>query len=182
MLAQKSSAEIHGIEIEPTCFSQLEYNIAKSPFTEKCIAINGDVRTNHFKDKYEIIVSNPPFFDGQLAAGEIKKDMAKHSTHLDLSSLFNVVDGILMDDGKFCILLPFYRLHEAVETGMAYGLHCCEVLNIRHTVNHEFFRSILLFEKTAPEICKQQELIIRNADGEYSDEFSVLLKDYYLHL
>jgi tRNA1(Val) A37 N6-methylase TrmN6 len=45
------------------------------------------------------IISNPPFFEGQLVAGDVKKDLAKHSTSLGLSELFNLVEKNIEYEG-----------------------------------------------------------------------------------
>jgi len=182
MLAQKSNAVIHGIEIEPSCYSQLIENINQSPWPDKCFAKQGDVRSFHFANKYDFIISNPPFFEGQLVAGDIKKDLAKHSTSLGLSELFKVVEKILSPHGSFGILLPYSRTEEAVLIAADSGLFCSEKLFIKQTPEHSFFRTIMTFERKDPGSCIQQEFSIRDEKNEYSPEFTTLLKDFYLNL
>src|SRR4051812_24083842 len=62
MLAQNSSAIIDGIEIEPGCYRQLSTNVTSSPWADRLHAIENDVRQFQFKEKYDFIISNPPFF------------------------------------------------------------------------------------------------------------------------
>jgi len=182
MLAQKTSSIIHGIEIEPSCFSQLVENINQSPWPEKCFAKQGDVRSFPFTNQYDFIISNPPFFEGQLVAGDIKKDLAKHSTSLSLSELFNVVKKILNPQGSFGILLPYSRTEEATTSAAEFGLFCTEKLFIKQTTGHTFFRTIMTFEKKNSGTSVQHEFPIRDEKNEYSPEFTTLLKEYYLHL
>ncbi len=85
MLAQKIKGSIKGIEIDPDCYKQLMENISKSPWKEKCSAVLGDIRTYHFNESFDFIISNPPFYENQLEAAEEKRNIAKHSTHLGLN-------------------------------------------------------------------------------------------------
>ena len=62
MLAQRSQAEIHGIEIDPTAYEQLKENTSQNDWQERLKVFAGDARSFHFPLKYDFIISNPPFF------------------------------------------------------------------------------------------------------------------------
>ncbi|MDR3715345.1 MAG: methyltransferase [Puia sp.] len=182
MLAQKSKGEIHGIELDLNAFKQMKENIAESNWKERVRAFPGDVRSFAFPGKYDFIITNPPFFEGDLNAGTKEKNLARHSTELTLSALLEVIDGNLGSAGSFGILLPYHRTQyfEGLATGRRF--HIREKLLVKQTPGHDFFRSILYFSRNREHFVPVTEMSIRNGSGEYTDEFRELLADYYLHL
>ncbi|MEO6683536.1 MAG: hypothetical protein ABIN48_12010, partial [Ginsengibacter sp.] len=54
-----------------------------------------------------------------------------------------------------------------------------EKVLVKQTPKHQHFRAMLLFGKENQEVINH-EIMIKNHDGVYSDEFIYLLKDYYL--
>jgi tRNA1Val (adenine37-N6)-methyltransferase len=182
MMAQKKSGIIKGIEIEPGCFRQSVENIAKSPWHDRCSALQGDVRAYPFMESFDFIISNPPFYENQLEAGEMKKDMAKHSSHLSLSDLFKTVNTLLTPQGKFGLLLPFSRREESLKIAGRFSFHCSHELSVKQTRQHDYFRVILQFERGKNIQPVKEDMVIRENDGSYSAAFTDLLKDYYLYL
>jgi tRNA1Val (adenine37-N6)-methyltransferase len=182
MLAQNIKVNIKGIEIDPDCYKQLMENISKSPWAENCSAVLGDARTHDFNESFDFIISNPPFYENHLEADEEKRNIAKHSTHLGLTDLFNVVNTLLTQQGKFGVLLPFSRKEESIKIAGKFSLFCAEELKIRQTIDHDNFRVILQFERDKLQSLKTTDLTIRKDDGNYSHLFTELLKDYYLYL
>jgi tRNA1Val (adenine37-N6)-methyltransferase len=182
MLAQKKSGIIKGIEIEPGCFRQSLENIANSPWHDRCSVLHGDVRVYPFMESFDFIISNPPFYENQLEAGEIKKDMAKHSSHLNLSDLFKTVNTLLTPRGKFGLLLPYSRREESLKMAERFSLHCSHELHIKQTRQHDYFRVILQFEREKDQQKGKGDMVIRENDGSYTSFFTDLLKDYYLYL
>ena len=182
MLAQKNRGSIKGIEIEPDCYFQSLENISKSPWPEKCSVVLGDVRTYPFNESFDLIISNPPFYENQLEAEEEKRNMAKHSTHLALTELFYAVNTLISQHGKFGLLLPYSRIEESIKIAEKSSLYCTEKLRIKQTAHHDYFRVILQFERDGIQVPKTIDLTIREDDGNYSHFFTELLKDYYLYL
>jgi tRNA1Val (adenine37-N6)-methyltransferase len=62
MLAQKHKGGIMGIELELDAFRQLKDNIEKSPWRQLLKVFPGDVRSFFFPGKFDLIISNPPFY------------------------------------------------------------------------------------------------------------------------
>jgi tRNA1Val (adenine37-N6)-methyltransferase len=182
MLAQKTRGSIKGIEIEADCYHQSLENISKSPWPENCSVVLGDVRAYPFKETFDLIISNPPFYENQLEADDEKRNIAKHSALLGLTELFDAVNGLLTQHGKFGMLLPYSRMEESLKIAEKSSLNCTEELKIKQTPHHDYFRVILQFERDRVQVPKTIDLTIRENDGNYSHFFTELLKDYYLYL
>lgn len=182
MLAQKSRADIHGIEIDLPSFKQLKENISHSKWKDKLKAFPGDARTYAFPGNYDFIISNPPFFENDLPSYDESEQVAKHSKLLTLEELLKVIDRNLSRDGSFGILLPFHRHQYFIDLCRQQGFWLSEQLLVRQTPGHDYFRSILHFKRHSDNFSPRHELVIQDEKAGYTPEFTELLKDYYLYL
>lgn len=182
MLAQRSQAEIHGIEIDPAAFKQLEENISQSPWKDRLKAWPGDVRNYALPAKYDFIITNPPFFENDLASSADNEQVAKHSKHLTLEELVKAIDANLEPGGAFGILLPWHRWEYFDKLATQQGFFLTEKLFVKQTPRHNHFRAILHYSRSHQHLVPTFDLTIQQADGSYTGEFTELLKDYYLYL
>jgi tRNA1Val (adenine37-N6)-methyltransferase len=183
MLAQKHKGEIEGIELDLDAYRQLQENIGNSPWPSMLRAYPGDVRSFSFVEKFDFIITNPPFYEGQLQAADTASNLARHSIGLTLEELLAVVNANLASDGAFGILLPFQRSEGfAAAARSAYGFSLREKLLVRQTPGHDFFRSILHFSRLTERTTTTAELTIQDERGAYTEDFVRLMKDYYLYL
>jgi len=181
MLAQKSNARFDCVEIENECFEQLKANINDSKWKNQCSIFNADIKNFNPEKKYDLIISNPPFYENQLNSASDKINLARHHSGLLLSDLFDVVERLLTEDGKFCMLLPAIRRNESIEKASALNFFPEYIVDVKQTNNHAIFRSMFCFTK----ISKQttfEEILIKEDDGNYSAAFAELLKEYYYSL
>lgn len=181
MLAQKTTALIDAVEIDKAAYDQASENIKRSPWKERLHVFNEDISLFSPGKKYDVIISNPPFFEGDLKSADANKNTAKHDTALTLQQLLSVVKVQLNEAGVFAVLLPYQRAAHCIETAEQIQLYCFQKTLAKQTAKHPYFRGLLFFsgqQKTMDE----EIIIIKNEDGSYSDRFAFLLKDYYLHL
>lgn len=181
MVAQKNNSSIDVVEIDAAAFEQAKQNFEQSPWKDRLNIFKADASQFYFPKKYDFIISNPPFFEGDLKSGNKKKDAAKHDTTLTLEQLLSVTGKLLSPHGIFAVLLPYQRSLHFIEIAVAANYFLNEQLVIQHTNIHPFFRIILVFGRQKT-IFASHELAIKNNDGTYTPEFIDLLKDYYLHL
>ncbi|RYZ46272.1 MAG: methyltransferase domain-containing protein [Sphingobacteriales bacterium] len=181
MLAQRSDAAIHGIEIEPGCYQQLQQNIGQSPWSARMQVFNDDARTYTFPLQYDFIISNPPFYEKDLSSIVEGRQLAMHSKQLNLEELVTVIVQNLSPTGSAGIMLPWHRSAEFTSLAAAHNLHLCEELRIKQTPKHDWFRFIGTYSHQKKTTIPQTDLIIKS-DQTYTPPFKTLLRDYYLHL
>lgn len=182
MLAQKLKATIDSLEIDSAAVEQMKENFQTSPWKNQLNAVYGDIRTFHEK-KYDIIITNPPFFENDLKGSHIGKTLAKHDTGLLLSELATSIANSLKPNGNFYVMVPCSRsLYLRNLLGQQH-LSVNEILNISHNSMHNPFRSIISGSNNneAKQVTVSDLLIFEN-ENKYSVKFSELLKDYYLNL
>jgi tRNA1Val (adenine37-N6)-methyltransferase len=182
MYAQRNPAAIiDAIEIDKAAAEQAEENFNASPWKEDLHIYNEDIL--HFKPgkKYDAIISNPPFFEGDLRSSDPNKNNAKHDTSLSLDQLLELIHFHLAPSGWFGVLLPYHRVEYFETLADQFGFYLSRKILVRQSSKHEFFRGILFFSKNkaTPVIA---EIVIKEDDGNYSAEFTALLKEYYLNL
>ena len=180
-VAQKSTTTIDALEIEEAAFEQARQNFDNSPWGERLNMLNRDALDFKSDKKYDCIISNPPFFEGDLRSDNKQKNAAKHDTTLTLEQLLRVIDEHLSPLGYFAVLLPYQRVDYFITIAAAANYCLQEKLLIRHTESHPFFRGILFFSFEATKTISNQ-LSIKDLKGNYTPAFKALLKDYYLHL
>ena len=181
MLAQKTTALIDAVEIDTLAFNQATQNFASSPFYERISIFNDDILKYKNDKRYDAIICNPPFFEGDLKSADLSKNAAKHDTTLTLPQLLKIVEGLLKPDGVFAILLPYYRLEEFIKQALVLNFLLQENILLRHTLQHPFFRGVLFFSKVDARSVTRV-LSIKDSNQQYTPEFQHLLKDYYLYL
>lgn len=181
MIAQKSSATIDAVEIEENSFFQTKENFISSPWNQRLHVYHSDITNWESAGKYDLIISNPPFFENDLKPENKNKTIAKHNDSLGFRDLMGSVKKHLQETGRFALLLPFFRIEYFKGIAEENELYLEEQLLLKQTNSHSFFRGILLFGPTKKSIITR-ELSLKNNEGNYSDEFNFLLKDYYLNI
>ena len=180
LLAQKSTAGIDTVEIEEAACSQAIENFLHSPWSERLRAYCADIKQWQGGLAYDLIISNPPFYQNSLKSPVRSANYARHDEALTLSQLLSVVKANLSDKGHFAILLPFQGIAGFKMQAAEKFFYLKDELLVRQTPSHSYFRSMLLFCAEPPGQASSHELAIKEESGNYSDQFSFLLKDYYL--
>ncbi|MEO6818788.1 MAG: methyltransferase [Ginsengibacter sp.] len=181
MLSQKTNASIDAIEINQLSFEDAKANFAVSPWTSRLQAYLIDIKDYQPTNQYDLIITNPPFFEKDLLSSNSEKNIAKHDAGLTLENLLLNVIRLLKPTGQFAVLLPFNRLKEFISLAEKNELVLQEKMLARQTSDHSFFRGLLLFGKEAKPAV-QKEITIKDNDNEYTRDFVRLLGDYYLKL
>ena len=181
MVAQKISGHIDAVEIDEAAYQQAGENFAESPWKDRLKIFHASILDFGGDKKYDCIISNPPFFEGDLKSDSSIKNAAKHGITLTLQQLLNVVKDHLKDDGFFAVLLPFHRLNYCIDEALKLDFHLLKKILVKQTHAHNYFRTVLFF-KTVPSDVYSEEIIIKNELGAYTEMFVGLLKDYYLFL
>jgi tRNA1Val (adenine37-N6)-methyltransferase len=182
MYAQKNPVcNIDAVEIDKVAAEQAEQNFAASAWANRLNIINADIFAFSTQKKYDCIISNPPFFEDDLKSKDMLKNNAKHDTTLSLTGLLKIVKEQLSTAGIFAVLLPFHRVNNFIEEANGNDLYLIQQLLIKQTPTHDFFRGILFFSQTK-RLTIKSEMIIKSEEGNYTDEFTAALKDYYLYL
>ncbi|MCK9402584.1 MAG: methyltransferase [Chitinophagaceae bacterium] len=180
MLVQQTVLQMDAIELDKEAAEQALENFEASPWKERLLLIEGDARLVHLGRKYDLIISNPPFFDNDLKSDDAQRTLALHSRELSFSELMAVIKQHLAPGGKFAVLLPFHRKDAFEKIALREGFAPEEIVLVKQTPVHAYFRVMYLFS-TIPVSTNQSVITIREGE-QYSAVFTGLLKDYYFKL
>ena len=181
MMAQKfADSNIFAVEIEQNAYNQTIENIENSNWQNQISAYNDDFLNfaSKTKLKFDIIVSNPPFFENQLLPTDNKILIAKHNTTLPFSIFIKKVAELLTKNGEFFVIIPFENHNNFVHFCSQNLLFCNQKKIVKHTHNTTPKRILLKFSKNITPIVESTLYIKKNA--EYTTEYKQLTKDFYL--
>lgn len=184
MLAQRTNAsQIDAIEIDEAAFEQAVANFEASPWGDRlyCFHAGLDELIEDPEDEYDLIVSNPPFFDNSYLSGNPQRDQARSRLSLEFGDLVEAADLLLSENGVLSVILPYTDSEEFIALAAASGLFPFKITNVRGQAGSKIKRSLMAFSRVErnPE---RGELIIELARHQYTDEYTELTKDFYLKL
>jgi tRNA1Val (adenine37-N6)-methyltransferase len=181
MLAQQlPGTHFDAVELDAGAAAQAKANVEQSPFATQIQVIPQDVLLFEATHHYDLIISNPPFHERQLPSPHGEKNKAHHDATLTLNDLARACSKMLSPNGQVALLLPYYRKDEALKLLQEHGLHPAIVCDVKQSTSHSFFRTMILSGTAHVAQVKQEIIVIKNEDQEYTPEFVTLLKDYYL--
>ncbi len=181
MLAQRTEyAQIHAIELDEAAYQQAMLNFTASPWVERLNVIHADFKTYDPALKYDLIVSNPPYFNHSLKNPCDKKSLARHTDKLDYTELIKGAAKLLQDTGRFCVVLPAAEKLNFQEIAAQYGLKLNKTLCVKPTPSKPPKRAVMEFSLLST-LVEEHELIIEEfGRHQYSEAYKQLNKDFYL--
>ncbi len=183
MLAQRSEAEIHAIDIDSSACSQATENSAGSLFSNRIqvyhISLNAFAAQSN--NLYDLIVSNPPYFKASLLSPVHERNLARHNDSLSLKSLIEDSLKLLSPRGCIALILPCDREEELNRLVAEFKLFFSRKTYIRPVPDAP--RKRILAEITRCDSgSEQNELTIEESRHEYTKEYIDLTKDFYLKM
>lgn len=184
MYAQKNSnAHIDAVEIDEAAAEQASENFTASQWSDRLTVHHNSIQqfASSASQRFDLIISNPPFFENDLRSDDTKRNLALHSSELSLEQLLDCIGMLLNRDGVFGVLLPYHRSDYFKSLAAGKGLNLWRDISVRQTPRHNYFRSILFFSRKLVE-ATTESITLKEADNNYSARFVELLREYYLYL
>lgn len=178
MLAQKKrSLSIEALEIDEDTALEAFHNVQFSDFYSQIKVYPTDFLHFQTTKKYELIVSNPPYFENGLLPENIKVKIAKHITETIMCLWFEKIADLLSETGECWLIIPFRSLDSWEFLANSNNLFLINKI-ILHAKPGVIKRVIVTFskiQKTVDEI----NFHVRNQLGEYTKEYILLTRDYH---
>jgi tRNA1Val (adenine37-N6)-methyltransferase len=144
--------------------------------------LNEDLRFFQPAKKYDCIISNPPFYENELASETQKRNIAHHSEQLTIEEVLKFIKVHLEKDGWFFLMYPFKRKKEIEQLLSKNELYALNSIHLAQSVNHSPFRVIVKGSNQQRVTATTDTISIWNEQEQYTDAFVNLLKEYYLYL
>ncbi|NEO58522.1 MAG: methyltransferase [Okeania sp. SIO3B5] len=181
MLAQRSLAQIDAVEIDVNSSIQARENVERSPWLDRIKIHNYSIQeyTESCEKKYDLIVSNPPFFENASKAAKKARTVARHTDFLSQTDLLQTAVELLSDTGKLAVIYPVEQAKNFQTKARFFGLFCHKKLYVKPMP--EIPTKRILMELSKNKLSPQEDtLIIEAKQCLYTPEFIALIKDFYL--
>ncbi|MCG2462872.1 methyltransferase [Flavobacteriaceae bacterium F89] len=196
MLAQRSDAfSIDAVELDPDAYEQCVENFEASPWADRLFCYHTDwmefvrefIEDGESHDKYNLIVSNPPFYKPPKTPSKVGRFMAEARMQarffeaLPFEELLNGVSSLLSDAGTFSTIIPFSEEMGFITLAEACKLYPNRITRVKGNSTTGIKRSLLefSFHEIEPRI---EELTIELERHIYTQEYIDLTKDFYLKM
>ena len=181
MLAQKGVAKIDAVDIDEPSVYEAATNFEASRWRDRISAYHADIRRFGFGRKYDLIISNPPFYLNSYKCEADRKNQARHTdTSLSFNDLVISVKHLLKPEGRFALVLPERESHDFIPVANKSNLYIYRKQNIIPVENKESNRINLELRYNEPESVEESTLVMRDAEGRFTEAYHAFLKDFYL--
>lgn len=182
MAAQRTvSAHIDAVEIDEQSAFQARENVRESPWNDRVGVHHTCVQefANHTENRYDRIISNPPFFVDSLKAPDAGRSTARHTDELSLDDLLSCVVRLLHSNGLFSVIYPVNEAAVFEEKAQKRGLLPCRKTRVRGNPDAPVKRVLTEFSFQMKPVA-ENELVIESSRHQYTDEYKALTRDFYL--
>ncbi|HHB52346.1 MAG TPA: methyltransferase domain-containing protein [Saprospiraceae bacterium] len=187
MMAQRSDAQtIDAVEIAENAYEQAVENFEQSDWADRlfCYHTSFNDFVDEMKDeneKYDLIVSNPPFYADDFISEDLARNTARFTTSLPFENLITGASALLSDDGVFSVIIPYKEETNFITMAQKNKLLLQRVCRVKGTPKSPIKRSLLTFS-FHQKVCVDEEIIIETARHQYTVEYINLTKDFYLKM
>ena len=181
MMAQRSDAEIIAIEPDQSSYLQTCENVSRCKWNNRIKVEHTSLQDyNPVNEKFDLIVTNPPYFSNSLKNPDITKSSTRHTDMLGSSDLLEGVVKLLEDEGRFHLVMPYVEGNIFIAEAHKYELFCYNILKIKPLPTAEIKRLILSFSRKRKKITEKFLTIEHGKRHEFTEDYINLTKDFYL--
>ena len=181
MMAQRSRAEVYAIEPDNDSFTQATENIRRSRWAGR-IRVENCRLQDFFPEniKFDLIVSNPPFFIDSLKNPDPAKSNSRHNENLTHKDLLEGAARLLDNKGNLQIILPRDEGTLFEEQAVNYGFYCSNIMKIKPLPASEIKRLIMIFSRIKKKPSESYLTIGKDIRHNFTEEYIHLTKDFYV--
>lgn len=180
MLAQQNNkAKITAIDIDENAYLESQENFAASLWNKNLNAQHTSLQNFHIETKFDVIISNPPYFIHDYKTEDEAKNMAKHSTALNYDELLDGINSLLSNQGKAFLIIPIFNLLMFQTKAESFEFYLTKLTEVTAVEGKQPYVVLMQIERKRRALIKSR-LLIQTVQGEFAEEYKDLTKEYYL--
>lgn len=186
MMAQRyPSTHIEAIEIDEKAFEQTVENFENSPWSDRLFCYHASFQeffTEVDDEKYDLIVSNPPFYNGTNKTNNEQRNKARFEDALPFEHLLYGTSKLLSHEGNAVFIIPIDQEEKFLNIAKEMYLFPIQVTHVQGNKNSKPKRSLLNLSFNKTENTTSSKLILEQERHVYTPEYKKLVEDFYLNL
>lgn len=182
MVAQRNpTARITAIDIDQAGIEEARLNFARSPWSDRLTAHLMDFNGMDTDLRFDLVVSNPPFFtNGILPDGDTRIN-ARHAQSLTYQQLIEGGARMLADTGILALISPTDAESSIIEAAAFSSLPLRRITRVIPVEGASPKRTLWqLSRRDMPYL--EDTLTIARADGTFTEEYIALTGAFYLNM
>lgn len=181
MCAQRNhQAVIEAIDIDRDAVNQADKNVRKSPWSERITIRKDDFLTVPGTGIYDLVISNPPFFQDSLKCPDAGRTTARHTDTLPYQILVEQAYTCLVDKGILAVVIPFESQQPFIQLALSSGFSVLHITQVCTKVGKQPKRVLMAFQKGQVSTPVYDQLFIQDVSNQYSEAYRALTSDFYL--
>lgn len=181
MAAQRTpdSCHIDAIDIDPASVLEASGNFAHSPWASRLTAQLIDLNDYGTAQPYDVIVTNPPYYQEEVLPPDAVRSAARHTHSLNFDQLMQAAARLLTPQGSIALVTPV-DARDAVQAAATFaGLHLWRLTTV-HSIAGGPAKRLLWQWSKRPHTTQRDTLTIHDHQGNYTPQYTALCRPFYL--
>lgn len=180
MMAQRFPfAKVHAVEIDQNAAATAGKNFQFSAFSDRLTINNIAIEQYYSEQKFDLMISNPPFFVNDLKNTEEKKGIARHASTAFFNDLLDKVNLLLTEKGSFWVILPVKQAEDLILKADLLGLSPQKIIHLYSDKTKAAFRQIICLQRSNLSTT-HNHFYIYESEKVYTKAYKDLLKDFFI--
>ena len=182
MVAQRcAGASVVGVDNDLQSVSQAKENALLSPWRDRIEVFAADFREMRIERgcEFDVIVSNPPFYEEDVECPNALRNSARHTSSLSFHDLTSVSSRLIAENGSLSVVVPANASQSFMSAAVRNGFYLTRMTTVHTKIGKPPKRALISFSKS-PVSAAFDDLCILDADGKYTPDYASLMKDFYL--
>ncbi len=183
MMAQRNEkTAIDAVEADPDAADLAKLNVKLSPWPDQIHIFSTTIQefSVKAKQKYSLIICNPPFFTNSLKAPDKARNLARHNDSLPVDELLDCTSMLLTENGKAAFIIPFDAYENWKIEAAKHHLFPKHLTWVKSSPAHAPHRAIILFSRKKQNVIPKNEICIYSSEKVHSQQYQEITKDFYL--
>ncbi len=188
MMAQRSQlSNIDAVEIDDEAYTQAKANIEKSPWRDRINIFHAPIQdfASNCSKQYDLIISNPPFFEKASKSSQKSRNLARHSDSLSQTDILQIASQLLKPNGHLAVIYPPDLANNFLNKAEDFHLFGDRKADVRPTPKTTIKRILLELSSALSSTQRQTQetiLVVEESKHIYTQDYINLVQDFYLNL
>lgn len=185
MLAQRHpTATVTGIEIDTVASEEAILNMSNCLWHDRLSLVNQPLQDfcQQTSEKFDLLVSNPPFFTGGVLSDSQDKANVRHTVKLSHNDLLRCARSLMHRDSRIAVILPYLEGLRFIELSDTFGFYPLRITEVYPKEDKGVERLLIELALKKPQNIEQSRIVIqKEARNDWTTEYRALLKEFYLN-